>query len=274
MTSYTISDTFSPLKEFALSLPQNFNTLGSIIQDSRNVIKMVKTPYGNLVIKNFKGMYFFNRLAYSLFRRSKASRSYLYADILRQNGVITPTNVAWINRYTFGLLTESYYVSVYYPYPTLAQYLNALTESDTITRNRVIKALASFSLHLHYLGIYHDDFSASNILVIEKDGEYEFGMVDLNRIKFGKISFRKGLQSFSKLSLTTTDLDQLITNYALMSDQAPEAAVRLFWNDKNRAGSLRAFRKKIRRYTLTPLEKMFKGAYLYLAATQFAEQLL
>jgi len=266
MTSYTISNTFSTLKDFTLSLPNTFNKVGSIIQDSRNVIKLVNTPYGNVVIKNFKGMYFFNRLAYSLFRRSKASRSYRYADILRANGIITPTNIAWVNRYTFGLLMESFYVSIYYPYPTLNELLSTAAYADEGKRKEVLDELAAFSIHLHYLGIYHADFSTGNILVIEKDGGYEFGMVDLNRIRFGKVRYRKGLQSFDKLGLSTTDLDTLIREYARLSDENAQASIDQFWSDKKRVSALRTARKKLRKYTLTPLEKIFSKAYLYLAS--------
>ncbi len=273
MISYTISDTFYPLKEFTLSLPDTFNKVGSIIQDSRNIVKLVNTPYGNVVIKNFKGMYFFNRLAYSLFRRSKASRSYLYADILRKNGIITPTNIAWVNRYTFGLLMESFYVSIYYPYPTLHELLNSPAYAEEQKRKAILDGLAAFAMHLHYLGIYHADFSTGNILVIAKDGGYEFGMVDLNRIRFGKVKYRKGLQCFDKLGLSASDLNELIGEYARLSDKNPETSIDQFWSDKKRVSTLRAARKKLRKYTLTPLEKMFSRAYLYLASLPLTDQI-
>lgn len=270
MTAYKINDDFPLLTDLTLNMPQTFSTIGTVMQDSRNIIKMVRTPYGNVVVKNFKGMYFFNRLAYSLFRRSKASRSYLYSDVLKEKGVVTPTNVAWINRYTCGLLMESYYISVYSPYPTLNQYLESLPESEQ--RTRILHQLAAFALKLHRLGIFHGDFSTGNILVIRDGLDYAFSMVDLNRIKFGTINHRKGLKSFDKLGLSMEDINVLIAEYARLSGQMPETSITRFWTDKKQASFIRSIRKRLRKYTLTPLEKILTRTYIYLAGTQLPDQ--
>ncbi len=138
MNPYKINEKFLELEEFALGIPKYFDRIGEIIQDHRNVIKKVATPQGTFVIKNFKGMYFFNRLAYSIFRKSKAERSYLYALLLQEKGVLTPPPIAWIDCYRWGLLTHSYFISIYYPYKTLSEILKQLDHNDVRCKENLI----------------------------------------------------------------------------------------------------------------------------------------
>ena len=127
MNAYAVNRDFSAVQEFITALPQTFDDIGLVIHNSRNVIKKVDTKHGTLVVKSFKGMYLFNRIAYSLFRRSKAVRSYIYSGILNAQGILTPPHVGWIDCYRLGFLTHSYFVSVFCPHDTLEkaiQYFN------------------------------------------------------------------------------------------------------------------------------------------------------
>ena len=256
MESIQIHDKFSGLKEFTSIIPHQFDHLGVIIKDNRNVIKKVTTDEGTFVIKCFKGMYFFNRLAYSLFRKSKAARSYIYSGILNERGIDTPPHVSWIDCYSRGLLTASYFVSVYYPYRTLKEFIE---EEDESKKKSLFHHLAAFAKKLHSLEIYHRDFSVGNILVIPKDDGYTFAMVDLNRIKFRRVSYKQGLQNFTTLKISSDDMNLLISEYALLSNQSPKAFIDLFWINQKRSSLLRIIRKRIRSYTLTPFENMLAG---------------
>ena len=71
MKYYKISDEFAALNEFIVNLPVAFDHLGLVIKDNRNVIRKVDTAQNKLVIKSFKGMYFFNRVAYYFLSKSK-----------------------------------------------------------------------------------------------------------------------------------------------------------------------------------------------------------
>lgn len=257
MKNYKIRREFSELEEFTLNLPGTFDHIGSIIEDRRNIVKKVIVAQGTYVIKNFKGMYFLNRLVYSFFRGSKAERSFLNSGILNDRGIITPPNVGWIDFYNCGLLAESYYISGYSPYKTLQEVLdeNRQNESHKAT---LYQHLLLFVVKLHDLGVYHNDFTLGNILVIPKSDGYEFSLVDLNRIRFQKVTFRKGLLNFNKLEIPAEDMNNLIREYARRAQQSPDAAVEMFWADNKRLYFLRRFRKTLRKYTLTPLEKVFR----------------
>ncbi len=257
MKTITIRDDFSALKEFTANLPQTFDQQGYVIHNSRNVIKKINTGDGTFVVKNFKGMYLFNRLAYSLFRQSKAARSYLHSAMLNEKGIATPPHVAWMDCYTMGLLTRSYFISVFYPYRTLNQMIDYYEIYDKSLKQKLLNEFAAFVKKLHKLDIYHEDLSVGNILVIRTLEGYDFALVDLNRIKFRPIEFVEGLHNFAKLRMPADDLSALIREYARLSGRDADSAVAEFWKFERRRTYLRQLRRRIRRYTLTPIERIF-----------------
>lgn len=253
MTSYTVREGFADLKDFTTNIPKTFDSRGVVIHNSRNVIKKMDTGGRLYVVKHFKGMYFFNRLAYSLFRPSKAVRSYNYSALLNQKGISTPPHVAWIDCYRLGLLTRSYFVSVYSPHETLGQFIR---HSVNGIEKALLGHLAAFILKLHRLGIYHEDLSLGNVLVNKTNDGYDFALVDLNRIKFRKINYRRGLRNFGTLRMDPTELHALIREYARLAGQDPERSVSTFRKYEKRKTFLRRLRRRIRAYTVTPLEKL------------------
>jgi len=259
MKAYALRDGFSELKEFMLDLPRTFDNNGVVIHNSRNVIKKIDTGQGPFVVKNFKGMYLFNRIAYSLFRPSKAVRSYNYSAVLNQKGITTPPHVAWIDCYELGFLTRSYFVSVYSPHETLAQVMRSSAQE---TNRILLRYLAAFIHKLHQLGVYHEDLSLGNILVLNKNGAYDFALVDLNRIKFRKINYHKGLQNFGTLRMNSDDLSFVISEYARLSGEDPQSSVEIFRKYDKRKTYLRRLRRKIRAYTITPLEKLLNQSHI------------
>jgi len=256
MRYYKIHDEFSQLTNFTCSLPETFEHIGWIVQDHRNVIKKVIVSDVTLIIKYFKGMYFFNRLAYSFIKKSKAERSYMYSRLLQEKGVITPPQVAWIDCYHFGLLTHSYFISVYSPYQTMKEVLEFYNRNDPSLKWPLYHHLAAFAFRLHQLGIYHNDFSLTNILVIPTLEGYEFSLVDLNRIRLRKVGHRKGLHNFARFGLPSEDMNVLVEEYAKLSGEPAATSLSLFWIDKKRASFLREVRVQIRNYTIKPLKKL------------------
>ena len=254
---YDIRKEFSELQEFAMSLPDTFDKIGSVMLDNRNIVKKIAIPQGTFVVKDFKGMYFFNRLGYSLFSRSKAEKSFRNSRVLNEKGISTPAHVGWIDCYNLGLLTRSFFISVYHPYETLREVLKRNLH-DKSHKSLLYHHLVKFIVKLHKAGIYHDDFSLTNMLVKPTTDGYQFSLVDLNRIRFMKVNFRQGLQNFGKLEIPTEDLNKLIRNYAIEVGESPDTSTDLFWADNKRFQYLRKLRKTLRRYTLTPLEKLFR----------------
>jgi hypothetical protein len=257
MIKYDIRNEFEVLKEFAVKLPEKFDNIGSVILDNRNVVKKVTMPEGTFVVKDFKGMYFFNRLGYSLFSISKAERSHVNSKFLNEKGISTPPHVGWIDYYSWGLLKRSFFISVYQPHETVRELLKQ-HNNDKPVKISLYQHLVKFMLKLHRLGVYHDDFSLANILAEPTSDGYQFSLVDLNRVRFAKVSFRKGLHNFSKLDIPKDDLEKLISEYAIQAGRPANESVALFYADNRRILFLRNFRKKLKKYTLTPIEQFFK----------------
>jgi hypothetical protein len=260
MKYYKISDEFAALNEFIVNLPVAFDHTGLIIKDNRNVIRKVDTAQGTLVIKSFKGMYFFNRVAYSFFRKSKAERSYLNSASLNEKGIFTPPNVGWLDTYRWKLLEKSYYICLYSPHKTFQEHL-VDHANDENYKKTLYAHLLTFVIKLHRAGINQMDLSLGNILVIPTTDGYEFSMVDLNRVRFHKMSFRQGLNNLRKIEIPLDDLNNLIREYAVQNGQSPEAAVAMYWADTQRFIFLRSLRKQLRKYTLTPVEKLVKRIF-------------
>lgn len=258
MRAITVRKEFSALRDFTTNLPQTFEREGLVIHNSRNVIKKIVTNQGTLVVKNFAGMYFFNRLAYSLFRKSKAARSYQYSAILNDKGIKTPPHVGWIDCYSMGLLTRSYFVSVFYPYRTLDEMIRYYDIFDPSLNEGLIEALAVFIQSLHLKGIYHEDLSVGNILVIRNLNGYDFALVDLNRIKFRHVTTEDGIKNFATLLIREDHMNALIRKYAKLRGQDAADVIASFWSYKKRKSQIRRLRKSVRRYTLTPLESLFR----------------
>jgi serine/threonine protein kinase len=254
MKYYKLSKEFAGLTDFTLDLPRRFDTIGFTIDERRNVLKRVNTAYGEVVIKSFKGMYLVNRLVYSFFTKSKAERSYVNAKILTEKGIRTPDNIGWVDFYEYGLLNKSYFISKYAPYKTLWEELRASGSPER--KQELYDCLLEFIIKLHALGIYHNDFTLGNILVIPSNEGYEFSIVDLNRIRFKKVNFKKGLWNFNKLEISKEDLNALIGRYAVRRGFSSRQGVAQFWADNRRYWIVRNARKSLRKYTLTPLGRL------------------
>lgn len=258
MIKYAVNKDFLNLKDFSLSLPETFNNIGKVIQDHRNVIKKITNEHGSFVVKDYKGMYFFNRLGYSLFSLSKSQKSYRNSEFLNKHGVLTPQHIAWIDIYSYGLLQRSFFVSELQPYETFKQFLSK-TPIGSPPRKTLYEDFLTFIIKLHTIGIYHDDFSITNVLIIPRAEGFAFSLVDLNRMSYRKSTFRKSLQNFNKLEIPTEELYALIGGYAKNYGHSPESAIEMFLADSAKAKVFRKSRRALRRYTLTPLEKLVRS---------------
>ena len=67
-------------------------------------------------------------------------------------------------------------------------------------REKIIRQFAKFSFDLHENGVEFEDYSPGNVLIKDKSGNYEFYLVDLNRMKFGvKLNLDKRMKNVSRM---------------------------------------------------------------------------
>lgn len=87
---------FEHLRQFVEELPQRFSKEGEVLQDRRNTIKVFHVNGLDINVKRFRVPFFFNRIIYTFFRASKASKAYLNALEVLRRGFETPHSIAYI----------------------------------------------------------------------------------------------------------------------------------------------------------------------------------
>ncbi len=212
------SEAFSQYKNEVLSIIENFRNSGTLIgSDARNIVKFVEIDGRKFNFKSFKQHNFINRHVYKFYRKSKARRSFEYANILLENRFHTPNPVAYVEFHDFWGLTSSFYIS--------EQLENCFTLKEVFSdshfpdREHIIRNYTSLIYDLHENGIEFIDNAPGNFLIKNEKGIYNFYLVDLNRMNFhDEIEISKRLSNFSRL---TDDLDiiKIISQeYAVLSD--------------------------------------------------------
>jgi len=117
------------------------------------------------------------------FRLSKGKRSWIAANILKENGVPTPLPILFLEKKPFLFTCESYFVTeAMQKAKPLNLYMDAdfklLSKQD---KRAFIKELALQVQHMHGSGIRHRDLKSTNILVAD-DG-VKFWFTDLDAVK-------------------------------------------------------------------------------------------
>lgn len=217
--NFVVHSKYDHLKDELLSCIKNFETSGkNVTEGERNVIKKFTVEVLEINIKKFKNPNVFNKYIYQYMRKSKAKRSFEYADRLTNLQIKTPFPIAYFERFEGGL-TESYYISEHVDYDFDFRYL--IHNPTFKNREEVLRQFANFTFHLHQNGINFLDHSPGNTLILEKsrDGKsesnkYEFYLIDLNRMRFEPMDFEKRMHNFRRLWLSKTMIKVLSKEYA------------------------------------------------------------
>jgi len=188
---------------FVKDIQKHFQSSTSTIHKARNEIKIIN----NFVVKSFKKPSFLKSIIYSL-TPSKAKRSYLYSLKLKE---FAPKPIGYIEFYKNNLLQDSYFVSEKFEYDFTIR--EVLLDKNFKDRKKILKEFANFSYRLHNNDILHLDYSPGNILIRVEQGEYIFKVVDLNRMKFKKLTIKDRMKNFAKLWISDDDLKIVVSEY-------------------------------------------------------------
>lgn len=191
----------------------NFETAGEYVtKGDRNVIKKFEIEGVFYSIKKFKTPNVFQGFVYRYLRKSKAKRSFLYAEILTEENIKTPLPVGYVEHFSNGL-KESYYISEHVRYDFDFRVLNHNPKWPN--RAEILRQMAAFTFNLHEKGINFLDHSPGNTLIIDrKDGSYEFYLIDLNRMRFEPMDFEKRMHNFRRLWLSKTMINIMAKEYS------------------------------------------------------------
>ena len=213
---------------------EHFHETKQSIWDKRNKIKIVHFGDKEITVKLFKTPHIINKLAYTFVRPSKAARS--YENSLRIEAFV-PLPIGYVEYKKFGLLHDSYFVSEHYAYDFTIR--EPLTQSGFPDKETIYREFAKFTYALHEKNVEHLDYSPGNILIkkISKK-QYEFKVIDVNRMKFKNLTREERLENFAKLWADDEDLKAIVETYATINgwdrNGAIEVALKASWQHKEK----------------------------------------
>lgn len=227
-------------KSDILDLVNDFDRSGiELGNQKRNTIKLFNIGKRKINIKSFKSPNFINSLIYDTFRKSKAQRSYEYANKLINLGVLTPLPIAYIQNSSFIRLKQSYYISEHLDYDfTFREISRDLSFDDSVN---ALKAFTRFTYNLHEKGINFLDHSPGNTLIKKYRSGYDFYLVDLNRMEFKQMTLLDRMKNFSRLSHSEDVVKIMSCEYAKCIGKSDNYIYDLMWKE------IMIFRSKVNR---------------------------
>lgn len=212
---YTLNSFFLNVETEVITIANNFNSEGILFGDGkRNKIKIFEIDGKTINVKSFKIPHLINKIAYKYFRKSKARRSFEYGTLLLEKGIGTPQPIAYFENHHIIGIKDSYYVS---------EHLNCdftfreLVENpDFLDHGNILRQFTRFSFGLHEKGIEFLDHSPGNTLIKKKsDGNYDFFLVDLNRMNFHKVmDFDLRMKNLSHLTINKQIIAVMSNEYS------------------------------------------------------------
>ena len=194
------------------TLIDNFDTIAGGVGD-RNIIKTAQLGTLEVNIKSFKVPNLINQIAYCFFRKSKAKRSFNYAQKLLELNIGTPKPLAYYESTTLFLFKKSFYVSEHLNYDLT--YRELIHDFNYPDYNNILREFTRFTFNLHQNGVHFLDHSPGNTLIKKADnGSYNFYLVDLNRMQFGTLDFDTRMKNFAKLSKYKSMVEIMSDEYA------------------------------------------------------------
>ena len=218
-----------------------FHNATHTLHKARNEIKVISFGEKNLVIKSFKIPHIINKFAYSFLRDSKAKKSYFNSLKIID---FVPKPIGYIEFTKFGLLYDSYFVSEEFKYDFTIR--EPLIDDNFLNKKNIYKAFAYFTYQLHEKGIYHLDYSPGNILIQNKNDEYIFKVIDINRMKFKVLSFNDRIKNFSKLWAKNKDLEIIIYEYSMLIQKDYDECITLALKYSQANKDIKNLKKRIK----------------------------
>ena len=206
---------FSHLTAEITAIIENFNEQGTLFVDGkRNKIRLF--PLGGMTVnvKSFKIPNVLNKLIYRFFRKSKARRSYEFANILLSKGIGTPQPIAYFEHLAPVSLQDSYYMSEQLEADLTFRQLIEIP--DYPDHENILRQFTRFTFELHEKGVEFLDHTPGNTLIRKTgEGQYAFYLVDLNRMNFhGSMSFRQRIVNMAKLTPEMRLVEVMCDEYA------------------------------------------------------------
>ncbi|MGE8340347.1 MAG: lipopolysaccharide kinase InaA family protein [Flavobacterium sp.] len=230
--SFEISKKFKSEEHSIQQIISSFDSSGELFGNGdRNKIKLFDLNGKIVNVKSFKIPHFINKIAYKYFRKSKARRSFEYANKLIELGVGTPEPIAFVEFSSLLGLENSYYVSEHLLCDLT--YRELVEVPDYPDRDNILRQFTKFSFDLHEKGIEFLDHSPGNTLIKKNaNGNYDFFLVDLNRMEFHTtMSFETRMKNLCRLTPLKEMVATMSNEYAKYYSEPEEKIFNTLWKD-------------------------------------------
>lgn len=236
-----VSEKFQTSKEEILTLLENFDNKGELFgKGARNKIKIFVFGGEKVNVKSFKIPNLVNKIAYRFIRKSKAQRSFEYAHELLQRGIGTPYPVAYAEDTSGLYFQKSFYVSEHLGCDLTFRVL--VEDWNYPQWEEILRAFTRFTFELHEKQIQFLDHSPGNTLIKSNNGDFQFFLVDLNRMNFKELTFEERMKNFARLTPHKEMVAVMASEYAKLTGKPKEEIFEKMWF--NTQEFQRKFRKK------------------------------
>lgn len=219
---------FEEQKDYLDHIVSNFNTQGTPFgNQDRNSIKLFDFDGKTINIKSFKIPNLINQIAYKFFRKSKAQRSFEYANKLIKLNIGTPQPIAYYEFETIFLFKKSFYISEHLNCDLT--YRELTTNLNYPNHEAILRAFTRFTFNLHEKGVHFLDHSPGNTLIKKIKNEYYFYLVDLNRMEFKDLGFEERIKNFSRLTAHKSLVAIMSDEYAKCINENFDRVFSLMW---------------------------------------------
>lgn len=207
----------------------DFDMLGGKIgKGKRNTVKAINIDGLYINVKSFQVPHLVNQLAYRWFRKSKAKRSYEYANLLLSNGIGTPKPMAYFENVGPFSLQESFYFSEQLVHDLT--YRTLIHDVDYPDHENILRQFTRFTYDMQEKEVYFKDHSPGNTLIVNNKGNYAFYLVDLNRMEFKHMNFEERMKNFERLTPKKEMVAIMSDEYAKLSKLDPAMVFERMWH--------------------------------------------
>lgn len=246
--NWTINKEFQNEEKQLVSIINSYDHAGEDFgNQDRNSLKLFNLKDLTINVKSFKVPNLVNQIVYKFFRKSKAQRSFEYANKLIALNIGTPQPIAYFEFKSGLLFKNSYYISEHLTYDLT--YRELTTDFDYPNHDAILRAFTRFTFVLHEQGINFLDHSPGNTLIQINNGDYKFYLVDLNRMRFETMSFEERIKNFAKLTIHKSMVEVMSDEYAELADRNYDEVFELMWKEteafQNRFHNKRRIKNKI-----------------------------
>lgn len=228
--NFKVNPSFEKNTLAILETIKTFGSSGELFGNGdRNKIKLFDLDGKIINIKSFKIPHFINKIAYRYFRKSKARRSFEYANRLLELGVGTPQPIAYFESYSWIGLDKSFYISEHLECDLT--YRELVEIPDFPDHENILRQFTRFSFGLHEKGIEFLDHSPGNTLIKKNaSGIYDFFLVDLNRMEFhNQMSFEMRMKNLCRLTPVKEMIAVMSNEYAKFYEEPEQKIFDILW---------------------------------------------